>query len=64
MQMHGKRAYDFEYLKPGGKPVPFNFGMLDQKTDHGSAVHAVVDAVKCDPPQPDMRMVLVDGCAT
>lgn len=61
MQLHAKRSYDYEYLKPGTKPEPFDFSKLEARTEHGSAIHSVVDAVSSDPPQPDMRMVLVDG---
>ena len=31
------------------------------KDEHGRRIHTVVDAVSKDPPEPDMRMVLVDG---
>ena len=31
------------------------------KDERGRRIHTVVDAVLKDPPQPDMRMVLIDG---
>lgn len=61
MQLHAKRSYDFEYLKPGCNPVAFDFSKLDKRTQYGSPIHNVVDAVTSDPQQADMRMVLVDG---
>ena len=55
MWAHAKRAAKFEYLPPGGAPVPFD------SEKHAHRIHNCVDAVAHDPPAPDMRMVLVDG---
>ena len=55
MRLHAKRSAEFEYLKPQGKPIPFDFEKSKDRC------HNIVDAVAKDPPVEGMRMVLLDG---
>ena len=61
MELHGHRSYQFEYLKPGTKPTPFDFDKAKIDPEVGHRIHSVYDAVKADPPEASMRMVLCDG---
>ena len=53
MKLHAKRAADYEYLKPGQEPTPFDWT--------SARSHTVYEAVKQNPPIETMRMVLIDG---
>ena len=55
MRLHAERAAEYEYLKPGAEPVPFDWDA------NKAQIYNVVDSVKNNPPIDSMRMVLVDG---
>ena len=55
MQLHGRRAAQFEYLKPGSEPVPF------ESEKHTKRIFNVVDAIAAEAEAAGMKMVLRDG---